>query len=99
MLEQLGYPLDNDDRRIGPLPTDFKTEENTTTRRDFIKTAVAATVGTTTLGQVGEVKANTASSGPKHQGGIHAEANSRFSDWLSDRGHKTASTNPRLFAS
>jgi 2-keto-4-pentenoate hydratase/2-oxohepta-3-ene-1,7-dioic acid hydratase in catechol pathway len=46
--------------------TDFKTEENMATRRDFIKTAVAATVGTTTFGQAGEVKASTAGSGPKH---------------------------------
>jgi 2-keto-4-pentenoate hydratase/2-oxohepta-3-ene-1,7-dioic acid hydratase in catechol pathway len=36
-----------------------------TTRRDFIKTAVVATVGTSTLGQAGKVKADTASSGPK----------------------------------
>lgn len=36
-----------------------------TTRRDFIKTAVAATVGTSTLGQAGQIRADTASSGPK----------------------------------
>lgn len=36
-----------------------------TTRRDFIKTAVAATVGTSTLGQAGQIKAETASSGLK----------------------------------
>jgi 2-keto-4-pentenoate hydratase/2-oxohepta-3-ene-1,7-dioic acid hydratase in catechol pathway len=35
------------------------------TRRDFIKTAVAASVGTAALGQAGRVKADTASSGPK----------------------------------
>jgi len=36
-----------------------------TTRRDFIKTAVAAGVGTAALGQAGEGKAQAASSGPK----------------------------------
>jgi len=35
------------------------------TRRDFIKTAVAATVGTATLGQAGNAKADTARSGPR----------------------------------
>jgi 2-keto-4-pentenoate hydratase/2-oxohepta-3-ene-1,7-dioic acid hydratase in catechol pathway len=35
------------------------------TRRDFIKSAAAAAVGTAALGQVGEVKADTANSGPK----------------------------------
>ena len=36
-----------------------------TTRRDFIKTAVAATVGTSALGQAGQVKAGTSASGSK----------------------------------
>ena len=36
-----------------------------TTRRNFIKTAVAATVGTSALGQAGHVKADTSSSGPR----------------------------------
>jgi 2-keto-4-pentenoate hydratase/2-oxohepta-3-ene-1,7-dioic acid hydratase in catechol pathway len=36
-----------------------------TTRRDFIKTAVAASVGTAALGQAGEVKADSTNSGPK----------------------------------
>jgi 2-keto-4-pentenoate hydratase/2-oxohepta-3-ene-1,7-dioic acid hydratase in catechol pathway len=35
-------------------------------RRDFIKTAVAATVSTSALGQAREVKADTANSGPRH---------------------------------
>jgi 2-keto-4-pentenoate hydratase/2-oxohepta-3-ene-1,7-dioic acid hydratase in catechol pathway len=35
------------------------------TRRDFIKSAAAAAVGTAALGQAGEVKADTANSGPK----------------------------------
>lgn len=36
-----------------------------TTRRDFIRTAVAVTVGTSTLGQSGQTRAETASTGPK----------------------------------
>jgi 2-keto-4-pentenoate hydratase/2-oxohepta-3-ene-1,7-dioic acid hydratase in catechol pathway len=36
-----------------------------TTRRDFIKTAVAATVGSSALGQAGQVKADTSASGSR----------------------------------
>jgi len=36
-----------------------------TTRRNFIKSAVAATVGTSALGQAGQVRADDSSSGPK----------------------------------
>jgi 2-keto-4-pentenoate hydratase/2-oxohepta-3-ene-1,7-dioic acid hydratase in catechol pathway len=42
----------------------FETEETMNTRRDFMKTAFAATVGTSALGQVTQVKADPAT-GPK----------------------------------